>query len=367
MPRKAPKIRQTRSDEETKAWVLELVSQPPKAVGVTAGRFKGEIWSLGALRDYVRSHGAPLGYFAAEKRLRRWLAAPELKGVKYWRPGDPRPGVPVPREAAPKEPQGLPILLKGQLRAGKSANGFGRRGEDEAAPRVSLPTVYFVRRPELPISDRERQGADYKAPASREEIKRNENEIIAEGEAALRRIRGARPMTDWLAIGRALLVLRKRAMAETDAGMPRGILYVRRNGALLRQHGFLTISKSGRQTAMLVVENLAAIEQWLAKLPDERRLSLNHPMCVWRSYLAAKKRDEHNSSKGAWRERKTMSAEMFADLMQAISDNMYTQDPMRTAIAACRAVGYAAPRSAIRARARRPTWSMPWSPFSLEL
>jgi hypothetical protein len=369
MPRKNPKIRKIKRADETRAWVIGLVSQAPKALGVTAGRGQGEYWSLGVLREYVKKHGAALGHFAAEKRLRRWLAAPELKELKYWRPGDPRPRVAVSKAAALKESQGLPALAKGQLRAGKSANGFGHRGEDEAAPKVSLPTVYFARRPELPISDRERQGADYKARSPREEIKRTEDEILAEGEAALRRIRGAMPMRDWIAIGKALLVLRKRAMAETDAEKPRGILYVRRNGALLRQHGFLTISKSARQTAMLVVENLAAIEQWLAKLPDERRLSLNHPMCVWRSYLAAKKRDGH-SSKGAWRDRRTMPEEDFARLVEAMTESLETHDPIQLAIAAARALGYAIPRRVFCGKhdyVRRPQPVMPWSPFELSL
>jgi hypothetical protein len=84
---------------------------------------------------------------------------------------------------------------------------------------VTLPTVFFTQRLELPQSDRERLGADYKPPPAPpvRETRLKDDEVIAEGEAALRRIRGAMPLKDWIAIGRALLVLRKRAMAETDA------------------------------------------------------------------------------------------------------------------------------------------------------
>jgi hypothetical protein len=197
------------------------------------------------------------------------------------------------------------------------------------------------------------------------ETRLKDDEVIAEGEAALRRIRGALPMTDWLAIGRALLVLRKRAMQETDAERPRGIFYVRRNSALLRQHGFLTISKSARQTAMLVVENLPAIEHWLAKMPDERRHDLNHPMVIWRAYLAAKKRDK---AREQWRDRKMLPEEDFARLVQAMAETLDSQDPVRLAVAAARALGYAIPRRVFCGQhnyVRRPQPVMPWSPFEL--
>jgi len=49
MAEKPTKIRKAKSAEETKAWMLELVSQPPKALGVTAGAHKGEAWGLAVL------------------------------------------------------------------------------------------------------------------------------------------------------------------------------------------------------------------------------------------------------------------------------------------------------------------------------
>jgi hypothetical protein len=36
------RIRKTKSADEARAWVLELLNQPPKALGVTAGAHKGE-------------------------------------------------------------------------------------------------------------------------------------------------------------------------------------------------------------------------------------------------------------------------------------------------------------------------------------
>jgi hypothetical protein len=62
MPRQFVKIRKTKSDEETKALVLELVSQPPKALGVTAGAHKGEAWGLAVLWRYIKEHGPKHGH-----------------------------------------------------------------------------------------------------------------------------------------------------------------------------------------------------------------------------------------------------------------------------------------------------------------
>jgi hypothetical protein len=203
--------------------------------------------------------------------------------------------------------------------------------------------------------------------------RQGEDEIILEGEAALRRIRGAAPMKDWISIGRALLVLRGRAMHEVGASKPRGLPYVTRNSALLRQHGFMAISKSARQTAMLVVENLPAIEAWLETLPDERRLGLNHPMVVWRGYLAARRKRNSRISEGAWRDRKMMPQEDFKTLFDAIAEALPSGDALHIAMSACRALGFAVPKSALR-RAQeqesrpRPTYPpLPWSPFALSI
>jgi hypothetical protein len=233
MPRKQPSKGKSRLVAEAKAWIVEVASKPPSAVGVVAGpqgRRGGELWILMALRDYARERGPQALARVGTDTLRGWLSAPEMKDRVRLSAGEPKQAKQPPAPA-----KKLPALAKGQLAARKFVNVFAQRGgSDETAAKVTLPTVYFANRPEIPQSDRERLGSEYKAPPSREEIKLNEDQVIAEGEAALRRIRGSRPMVDWIAIGRALLVLRKRAMAETDAKKPRGVLYVRRNSALLR-------------------------------------------------------------------------------------------------------------------------------------
>jgi hypothetical protein len=182
-------------------------------------------------------------------------------------------------------------------------------------------------------------------------------------------------MQDWLKIGKALLVLRKRAMQEVGASKPRGLPYVTRNSALIRQHGFTAISRSARQTAMLVVENLPSIEAWLKTLPDDRALGMNHPMVAWRSYLAAKRNRNNRISEGAWRARKSMPQEDFQALFDAIAESLQSGDVMTIAKAVVRSLGYAIPRSAFKRGAKeeqhqRPMYAateLPWSPFAVSM
>jgi hypothetical protein len=365
MPRKRLNNGKARLVAEAKAWVIEVASKSAKFVGVEAGpqgRRGGEAWTLAAVQRYARARGPLALARIGTDTLRGWLSAPGIRErVKLW--------AAEPKRVKEAKPKGLPAKAKEQLAARKLINGFAHRcGNDEAAaPKVTLPAIYFATRPEIPPSDRERLGKDFRAPSAREQLKLTEDQVLAEGEAALRRIRGSAPMKDWLAIGRALLVLRKKAMVETGAKKPRGLPYVTRNSALLRQHGFLVISRLSRQTAMLVVENLPAIEKWLAKLPDERRLCLNHPMVVWRSYLADKKRGGEGEK---WRDRKMLAEEDFARLVQAMAESLDSRDPVRLAVAAAQALGYAIPRRVFCGQhdyVRRPQPVMPWSPFELSL
>src|SRR5262249_8484698 len=96
-----------------------------------------------------------------------------------------------------------------------------------------------------------------------------------------------------------------------------------------------------RQTAMLVVENLPAIERWLAKLPDGRRMELNRPITVWRGFLAATKGSKQSDK---WRDRKPMPAEDFNKVPAAVAEALPSGEVITIAIAVIRAQGFAVPR-----------------------
>jgi hypothetical protein len=148
MPRFS-KTRKTRSDEETKAWLLELVGQPPKALGVTAGAHKGEAWGLAVLWRYIKEHGPNQGHRqVSEERLRLWLSAPELEGkLPFWKPGVPSADVRAPKTKESK-PQRLFGPVKGLITKANGPHGALSRGLDEPPPaKVTLPTVFFTQRP----------------------------------------------------------------------------------------------------------------------------------------------------------------------------------------------------------------------------
>jgi hypothetical protein len=53
--------------------------------------------------------------------------------------------------------------------------------------------------------------------------------VVFEGELAWKRLRAAPTMADWLAVGKALLLLRKQAVAQ--AGTYKGIIFEMQRGA----------------------------------------------------------------------------------------------------------------------------------------
>jgi hypothetical protein len=55
--------------------------------------------------------------------------------------------------------------------------------------------------------------------------------VVLEGELAWKRLRAAPTMTDWVAVGKALLVLRKQAVAEAGALQGHQILEMQRGAS----------------------------------------------------------------------------------------------------------------------------------------
>jgi hypothetical protein len=104
---------------------------------------------------------------------------------------------------------------------------------------------------------------------------------IAAARAAWQRLRNERQTNDWVLIGRALAIGRAVCMRQASANKPHGFAYNRMMGAWLRENGLDGVSTQERYRAVLVLENLPAIELWREALPEERRRKLNHPGAVW--------------------------------------------------------------------------------------
>jgi hypothetical protein len=175
--------------------------------------------------------------------------------------------------------------------------------------------------------------------------------VVLEGELAWKRLRAAPTMADWVAVGKALLVLRKQAVAE--AGAYKGIKYSKCNAALLDKHGFREISKSARQCAMLMVENWPAIERWLAGFEVDR--GLNHPVVIYRGWLASQrspKQTKRDATDTTWRNRQRLEPSAFAKAYAAVRPLLPDQDDRvikDVCYAVTRALGLAVPASVYRA------------------
>src|SRR5262249_4138366 len=155
----------------------------------------------------------------------------------------------------------------------KRLNGHDSRdGSEGPAVPVTLPTCFFSSRPEIPPTDRERLGADFKplvpVTQSRSERRQSEDEILKEAEAASRELKGFASMPGWFKVGYGLVVLRRRAVEQSGAKGPMGVAYSVRFGALVRQHGMGWITRTTRCAVVNIVENLPEVERRLAKLPD---------------------------------------------------------------------------------------------------
>jgi hypothetical protein len=80
-------------------------------------------------------------------------------------------------------------------------------------------------------------------------------------------------------------------MAAAKSNAPLGTCYNKAMGSWLREHGFDGVSNQERYRAIQCLENLEAIDEWRATLPERKRLRLNHPNPVWHGWKASKRPD----------------------------------------------------------------------------
>ena len=111
-----------------------------------------------------------------------------------------------------------------------------------------------------------------------------QDRIVRQGTAAWKRLKKDKSWTDWLAVGEALQVGRELAMYQAGTNEPSGKGYSQAFSRWLVANKLDDMDKSDRAKLFKVMDNLAAIEQWRAKLTLSERLKLNHPVTVLRNY-----------------------------------------------------------------------------------
>ena len=95
-----------------------------------------------------------------------------------------------------------------------------------------------------------------------------------------------RSWSDWIIVGGALLEGRAAAMRNARAVQPLGTGYGQALGTWMLDNR-LTLRPWERAALLTVMENLPAIEAWLATLPPLRRARMNCPTTVVKHYRKA--------------------------------------------------------------------------------
>jgi hypothetical protein len=120
-------------------------------------------------------------------------------------------------------------------------------------------------------------------------------QLVRAGRVAWKRIRETADGTfeSWVAIGRALKVGRRLALAAMSAKVgngkkPLGGAYNKLIGPWLKENGLDDIDPASRSDAIWVVDQLPEVSEWRDVLPQYRRVGLNHPGYVKKEYFAAK-------------------------------------------------------------------------------
>ena len=120
------------------------------------------------------------------------------------------------------------------------------------------------------------------------------NECIWAGQEAWYRLSSSHTWRDWLLVGKACQFLRTEAMRTAHANKPEGRRYNQEFSDLLKANGFDAIDKSTRSRLFGILDNIDDVEKWLATVPANKRLTLNHPHTIWRAYqrIVVKKPDD---------------------------------------------------------------------------
>ena len=113
------------------------------------------------------------------------------------------------------------------------------------------------------------------------------NECIRAGQEAWHRLSTGHARKDWLLVGKACQWLRAEAMRTAHVNKPEGRGYNQEFSDLLKANGFDAIDKSTRSRLFCILDNIDDVEKWLATVPANKRLTLNHPHTIWRAYQRA--------------------------------------------------------------------------------
>jgi hypothetical protein len=109
-------------------------------------------------------------------------------------------------------------------------------------------------------------------------------QVIRAGQEAWKRLSSGLTWSDWVLVGEALQVGQAEAMRTAHTNAPEGRRFNSEIGQWLKANDFDRIDKGTRSRLLTCLKNRPAIEAWMATLPINKRLTLNHPNTVWRAW-----------------------------------------------------------------------------------
>jgi hypothetical protein len=107
----------------------------------------------------------------------------------------------------------------------------------------------------------------------------DDESILQLGRAALPHLQ-RNHWSNWVAVIKALAVLRTQALNEAKTNRPQGTRYRAAIARRLRIYGFDALDKSDRCRLLKCADHLEDLEAWRSKQPVERQAGLNHPTVV---------------------------------------------------------------------------------------
>jgi hypothetical protein len=131
---------------------------------------------------------------------------------------------------------------------------------------------------------------------------------------------------DWILVGEALRVGRHQAMRQAGTNTPSGKRYNGIFGEWLQETGFDAVDKGARSRLFDCLENLDQINNWRDALPFGRRLELNHPNTVFRTWRSATTRDKTTAlSPMAALKAEIVRLEEANDRLQRAGDDLFAR------------------------------------------
>lgn len=156
--------------------------------------------------------------------------------------------------------------------------------------------------------------------------KSDDDGVVRLGQQAWQRRKTNAAWLDWVAIGRALSVGRRAAMAAAATDRPEGSCYNREFGIWLERNGFADIDKGDRNRLFKVLDKLPEIEEWRRTLPRTQLLRLNHPNTVLRKWETTTRGPKAKSIKPTLRDRVATLKEANAALEARVEEAEAARD-----------------------------------------